>query len=179
METKVYECYCEKTRTPTFSNDNISLFIACKRKPTIKEVEPLLKRHLEDYKICYITDDICVDIEDIEIIGLELETADFNDCERNIFKIVLNDFNKLKDKFLGKGYYDCVDIVLNEPRVYNITNKVRDFVDVNYGVGCFTLKNINGLCALSNSIEVWDDLNNRCLGSYTIEECEKYANGGN
>ena len=72
MIAKVYECYCEKTRKAQFTNDNFSIFVASKKRPTKAKLEALLKDELKGYHICYITDDICVDLGDCEILGVDL-----------------------------------------------------------------------------------------------------------
>lgn len=71
MITKVYEVYCEPTPEPQYG-ENFSLFVACKRKPKKKELEELLEDRLEGYHVCWVTDDITWDLEDLEIIPLEL-----------------------------------------------------------------------------------------------------------
>lgn len=72
MLAKVYECYCEKTRKAQFCLDNFSLFVASKKKPSKAKLEAHLSNILRGYRICYITDDICVDLSGCDIIGVDL-----------------------------------------------------------------------------------------------------------
>ena len=81
MEAKVYEVYCEPTTEPQY-NENFSLLVACKREPTPEELEKLLKDRLNGYHVLWVTDDICIEITDTEIIGLELDQPERDkDCE--------------------------------------------------------------------------------------------------
>ena len=67
MQYKLYEVYCEKTKKPTYSNNNFSLLVLSSKKPTDK----MLTAHLHGYHVCHVTSDICIDVCADDIIVLK------------------------------------------------------------------------------------------------------------
>ena len=72
MKKTIYECYCEPTKKPQYISNNFSLIIACNKRPSKKKLEEILKDELNVYHICYITDDICLDLNGITIKEVNL-----------------------------------------------------------------------------------------------------------
>ena len=111
MVTKVYEVYCEPTPEPEYG-ENFSLFVACKREPTKEELEELLKNRLEGYHVCWVTDDITWDLEDLEIIPLELPEKDTpKDISRTKLREYLINFTKEDYELIEHGVMEDLDNV--------------------------------------------------------------------
>lgn len=109
--------------------------------------------------------------------GENVRVYNISHYERDVFSQACEDFAKLQNDFAGLSFEECLNKISNDSKTYGITNKTEEFVDFNYGVGCFTIFNEDSKGDLADSIEVWDDLCDACYGIFTLEECKQQARG--
>lgn len=89
--------------------------------------------------------------------------------EKDLFRKAYNDYKSIC--FAVNGYdFEESKKILWEWYNEQAFNEDDELYDVNFGTCCFTIFNKNGKAIVGNSIEVYNDKEDSCLGDFTIDE---------